>query len=285
MATRSEPLDSRIRVVTPENIAFEYRVAGPFWRLPAYLIDLAIRLAAFASITTVAALAFGFAGLFGMAFLVMLLLWFVLAWFYGGLFETFWNGQTPGKRVMQLRVIRTDGRPINALQAILRNILRVVDALPAFVRTAELVYPTYLLGLVVAACSSRYQRLGDLACGTMVVIEERARIRGVERFDEATDQAVDALAAAVPASWTASRSLARALSQYVERRKYFGRERRKEIARHVGNVLVERLRLPADTNHDVLLCTLYRRTFLDDDQSDTPNDLLRKPTELEPVPH
>ena len=54
----------------------------------------------------------------------------MLFWFYGGLFETFWNGQTPGKRLLGIRVITLDGQPINALQAILRNVLRIVDAQP-----------------------------------------------------------------------------------------------------------------------------------------------------------
>ncbi len=69
-------------------------------------------------------------GLEGLGFAVWLLLAFVISWFYFGLFETFWNGQTPGKRLFGLRVLRTDGRPINAMQAILRNVLRAVDAMP-----------------------------------------------------------------------------------------------------------------------------------------------------------
>ena len=61
---------------------------------------------------------------------IWLLLAFAVSWFYFGLFETFWNGQTPGKRMMGLRVLSVTGQPINAMQAILRNILRAVDAMP-----------------------------------------------------------------------------------------------------------------------------------------------------------
>ena len=55
---------------------------------------------------------------------------FVLEWFYGGIFETYMNGQTPGKWVMGIRVLTVDGQPINGLQAVLRNILRTVDLYP-----------------------------------------------------------------------------------------------------------------------------------------------------------
>ena len=54
----------------------------------------------------------------------------MLSWFYVGLFEALWNGQTPGKRLMGIRVVSVEGQPITPFQAILRNILRVVDAQP-----------------------------------------------------------------------------------------------------------------------------------------------------------
>ena len=72
----------------------------------------------------------GIAGVGGLGIGVFLVCWFVLSWFYGGLFETFWNGQTPGKRLFGLRVLTVDGTPINAMQAVLRNVLRDVDAMP-----------------------------------------------------------------------------------------------------------------------------------------------------------
>jgi uncharacterized RDD family membrane protein YckC len=253
-----EQLDSRIRVVTPENIAFEYRLAGPFWRLPAYFLDLLIRLAIFGILFLCALLLFGSLGTFGVGILILFMGWLVLAWFYGGLFEAFWNGQTPGKRVMQLRVISRDGRPVSGLQAVLRNILRVVDALPAYVIAAEFVVPTYLVGLISAACGSRYQRLGDLVCGTIVVIEERPRMRGVERLDEPE---IDAVSALLPAAWVPDRSLSNAVSKYVDRRKFFGPARRAEIARHVGSLLVKKLALPSETSYDALLCAAYQRSF------------------------
>src|SRR5271169_3597072 len=129
MAQQSKQLDSRIEIVTPENIAFKYHVAGPFRRSVALLIDMLIQVGAFIALVMVA-LFFGLTGLGGIGVAVGLVIWFCVHWFYGGLFETFWNGQTPGKRVMRLRVVSIEGQPITAMQAVTRNVLRFVDALP-----------------------------------------------------------------------------------------------------------------------------------------------------------
>lgn len=83
------------------------------------------------------------------------------------LFEWLWNGQTPGKRLLKLRVIREDGRPLTLWEAIARNLLRIGDAVPGFI------IPVYSVGLIVIFLSSRDQRLGDVFAGT-VVIRERA---------------------------------------------------------------------------------------------------------------
>src|SRR5487761_1447235 len=122
------PIDTRIEIVTPENIAFQYRVAGPFRRLPAYLIDVAIRVTVSFLVWIVLAFGFGVLGQVGIGFGLGLVAWVVLDWFYGGLFETYWNGQTPGKRMMRIRVVSDEGQPINGVQAVLRNFLRSVDA-------------------------------------------------------------------------------------------------------------------------------------------------------------
>jgi len=82
-------------------------------------------------------------------------------------FEWLWNGQTPGKRLLKLRVIRADGRPLTLWEAIARNLLRICDAVPGFV------IPVYSIGLIVIFLSSRDQRVGDIFAGT-VVIRERS---------------------------------------------------------------------------------------------------------------
>jgi len=82
-------------------------------------------------------------------------------------FEWFWSGQTPGKKLMKLRVIREDGRPITLWEAVARNLLRIFDAIPGFV------IPIYSVGLIAIFVSRRDQRVGDLFAGT-VVIRERS---------------------------------------------------------------------------------------------------------------
>jgi uncharacterized RDD family membrane protein YckC len=96
---------------------------------------------------------------------IMLLVIFLLFTGYFILFEWLWNGQTPGKRLLKLRVIRDDGRPITLWEAIARNLLRIFDAIPGFV------IPIYSVGLIVIFLSSRDQRVGDIFAGTVVIRE------------------------------------------------------------------------------------------------------------------
>jgi uncharacterized RDD family membrane protein YckC len=272
MAADSAQIDTRIAVITPENIAFEYRVAGPFRRLPAYAIDVLIRFVVLAIAFVLLLLFFAVVemqGIYselgdllqGLGIGALLVLFFVIDWFYGGLFEVFLNGQTPGKRMMGIRVVTVEGQPINAVQAILRNILRAVDALPAAIPT---MYPGWLMssfqvGLFSAACNSRFQRLGDMAAGTMVVVEDRNPHWGVPRV---TAPEAIRLAAQIPGSFDVSRTLARTLAAYMGRRANLPPRRRAEIAAHLGEPLLVKFQLPAETSHDMLLCGLYYRTFI-----------------------
>ncbi len=256
-------LDSRIGISTPENIAFEYRVAGPWARLPAYLVDLLIRIVAVIVVWLVGMIFFSFLDLMAIGWFLGLLAWFLAQWFYGGLFEAYRNGQTPGKQVFGLRVLRIDGRPVTPIQAILRNLLQMVDMMPwaivpGFFGELDLVFPTFLAALVPMMLTQRHQRLGDLVCGTMVVVEERIP---VARLDAVDQEGLAQLMELLPANFQPSRSLARAVSHYMARRRYFGPARRQEIARHVGEVLAAKLNLPANINHDLLLSAVYARSF------------------------
>jgi uncharacterized RDD family membrane protein YckC len=258
MAAKHGQLDTTVEIVTPENIAFRYQVAGPFRRLPAYLIDLVIRVAAAIAAMVGMLLVFGVAGMPDLGLGATMVIWFFLSAFYGGVFEAYWNGQTPGKRAMQIRVISVDGQPINGLQAVLRNILRAIDIQPGLF---------YMVGLLTAMMNNRFQRLGDLACGTMVVIEEPRWFHGLVRIAE--PEALR-LASLVPVDFQPSRPLARALATYVQRRPYFAWVRRIEIARHLGEPLRDRFGLPEETDLDQLLCGIYHRTFITDRNGDSP---------------
>jgi uncharacterized RDD family membrane protein YckC len=174
----------RHQVITTEKVPFNYRVAGLGSRFLAWMVDLGFVLilwlmgALFGSVLEMARGGLGQAVIF---------LWgFVLTWGYFLLFEWLWQGQTPGKRLMGIRVIQWSGTAINFYQAAVRTVLRVADALP-------LPHPIAvgLLGFLTASCNRENRRLGDLAAGTLVVhVEQRPRpIRALQGARAETDRA------------------------------------------------------------------------------------------------
>jgi len=154
-------LDTLQQVELAEGMGIRLRMAGPMLRIVAYLMDLLIRGVAVVAIgigLTIAGFAIGPQVTSGLGLLV----WFLLDWFYPVLFEAGKRGATPGKRMMGLRVVQATGSPITWGQAIIRNFLRAVDAMPL---------PTYGFAIVSCLATKRFQRLGDLAAGTVVVYD------------------------------------------------------------------------------------------------------------------
>jgi uncharacterized RDD family membrane protein YckC len=96
---------------------------------------------------------------------LLVIIVFLIQSTYFAFFEWLWNGQTPGKRWLKLRVIREDGRPITFWEAAVRNLLRLFDMMPGIF---------YSIGLVSVFISERDQRVGDLFAGTVVVREREA---------------------------------------------------------------------------------------------------------------
>jgi uncharacterized RDD family membrane protein YckC len=94
------------------------------------------------------------------AFAIFLIIIFLLFWGYFTLFEAFWNGRTPGKRVARIRVIQRSGRAIGLIESMTRNLVRYVDMQP---------FPIYAVGVIAIFASRQHQRLGDMAAGTLVV--------------------------------------------------------------------------------------------------------------------
>ncbi len=92
---------------------------------------------------------------------LFLLLIFGFQWGYFNFFEWTWNGQTPGKRLLHLRVIKADGTPVGWSDVFLRNISRPLDTFG----------PMGLIGLVMIFFSRRAQRPGDIMAGTLVIHE------------------------------------------------------------------------------------------------------------------
>jgi uncharacterized RDD family membrane protein YckC len=148
-------LDTSYRVEIPGGINLEAQVVGPIPRFFAFAIDLGIR-GIIIFIISLLSIPFGNFGLGGGFFLIFL---FVIEWLYPVLFEVYARGQTPGKKLLKISVINDDLSPVTLGTSMVRNLLRTVDFLPLF----------YLAGLVTMLSNSRFQRLGDLAAGTLVI--------------------------------------------------------------------------------------------------------------------
>jgi len=166
--------DETLSIDTPENVIFGYRVAGIGSRFLAALVDttliILLQLVANIGVFLVARFVFNFSfsgDETGLAWLLAIfgLIAFGFLWGYYIFFEMVWNGQSPGKRWVGLRVMRLDGTPVTLTESIIRNLVRLVDFLPAY----------YGVGVVAMFISSQSRRLGDLAAGT-VVVHDRAAV-------------------------------------------------------------------------------------------------------------
>ncbi|MEM6991893.1 MAG: RDD family protein [Myxococcota bacterium] len=160
------PLDTTASIETPEHVRFELRVAGPARRGLAYGIDLLVRALVVAVVVTSLITSGASPALEELGSGVVFLFVFVLDWGYFVLSETLMNGQSFGKRLFKLRVVKEGGHPSTFLASVLRNLLRGVDLLPT------VAVPTYFVGAVVMSFDGRFRRLGDLVAGTIVVVEE-----------------------------------------------------------------------------------------------------------------
>jgi len=156
-------LDTVHQVETPEGVDLDLRVAGPPVRFVAWLLDWLVRLVA-AFVIAIPLFMFGGFGL-GAFLLVM----FVLEELYPILFEVLSNGSTPGKKALGLHVVHADGTPVGWVSSVLRNLLRTADLLPT----------VYAFGLISMLFTKSFQRLGDLAAGTLVVYRDEARSKEV----------------------------------------------------------------------------------------------------------
>ena len=146
-------LDTLYHVSTPEGISLRLSPAGPVPRILAWSIDILIRLV----ITAVMFASLAVFGKTGMG--IALILSFLLEWFYPVYFELYKNGQTPGKKNFNLYVTMENASPITPGASIIRNLLRFVDFLPFL----------YGFGIISMLLTKRFQRLGDLVAGTVVL--------------------------------------------------------------------------------------------------------------------
>jgi uncharacterized RDD family membrane protein YckC len=228
-------VDNRVWFDAPEHVSFSATLAGPASRAGATLVDAVLRglllLVGFA-VAAVSGVAIGESGV-GLG--IGLLLWFVLEWGYHVFFEVLFAGRSPGKMVFGLRVVREGGYPVGFAESLVRNLLRGADALPV----------GYLLGAVVASFDPRMRRLGDMAAGTLVVVDRRDTQRdaavGVE---PPTDHEL----AAIPPRVRLSLEERRAVGSLLRRSALLQRARRAELAELLAPAVARRhgVEPPAD---------------------------------------
>ena len=231
-------MDRTIDVRTPESIAFSYELAGLGSRFLALAVDQAIQLATLLAI---------FAGIIlagtrvtgrqtqavmsekaaeSVAIAIIVVIVFAVLFGYFIVFEAVWNGQTPGKKLLGIRVVRDGGYPIDFGASLIRNLIRVGEQLIGY----------YILAAISAVISPENKRLGDLAAGTIVVRDARLTApRSVIQHEDEPNYA--------PTTYLTGdeRTL---IKRFMERREALSLDRRKELAAQLAARV--RDRVPAD---------------------------------------
>lgn len=156
----------KLTIETPEQTDLEFPLAGIGSRFLAIAADTAIQAGVSFLLFLLAAvtgLGFGFWGKLPLQWAIALVILAIFAIYAGyfAFFEAVWNGQTPGKRFAQIRVMKDDGRPISVYDAVTRNLLRAIDSLPF----------AYGIAVISVILSKKNKRLGDFVAGTVVVHE------------------------------------------------------------------------------------------------------------------
>ncbi len=214
---------------TPEGVDFQFVIAGPGTRAWAWLIDMLLKF----GILAVVGIILTFFGLISSASEnvvqgAMLIYGFLMEWFYGGLFEWWMNGQTPGKKSAGLRVVRTNGTPVDIKSAIGRNFLRTADMLPLF----------YTCGLISMLMTRRMQRLGDLVFDTMVIDERR---EWISRTGGLTANIEPLLRSECPRRFNVPERTLAVIERLFESDRIISDARREEISRPLSESLRRRL--------------------------------------------
>ncbi len=175
-------MERTVDVATGESVAFSYELAGVGSRFLAVFIDLTIQVAVLIGAVLIFAWIgsslpgakipaappqlqkFAAAIVQGLFYVAIFMLFFG----YFILFEWLWQGRTPGKRLLGIRVVRDGGFTVDLISSMIRNVVRILEAALGF----------YAISAISALLSAQNRRLGDFAAGTLVVRDqpyERAR--------------------------------------------------------------------------------------------------------------
>ncbi len=255
-------MDEHVLIETPEHIELRFELAGLGTRFVAVLIDhlLQVSVIVLVGLTlSVTALGQDFAPRFKQgiiwAIAVAVILIFIALWGYFAIFEAAWNGQTPGKRATGIRVVRDDGTPIAFIDAMIRNLVRIVDFLPGY----------YTIGIIALFISPQNKRLGDYAAGTIVIKERTAPIPEMPQPDGQTSN--EDLSPGNPQLIAMLRNVAGRLTpqelqmaqRYLERRSELDPQARTELARKIALPLIQKLSLEGlSASYDEVLEAIAR---------------------------
>jgi len=211
---RPPSLEQQVDIETPEQVVFSYTIAGIGTRATAAIYDYLIIAIAFVFVAIVGA-AIGISdGEGSWAIALLILFGFALNWGYFVFFEAAWDGQTPGKRQLGIRVVQDGGYSVSFGASAARNLARAIDILPGM----------YAVGILAAILSKTGKRLGDMLAGTIVVQERIVHIAPVVSTGVG--------AAAQPAPLTAALTDREydVLERYIARRNSLDPDRRRAIA-------------------------------------------------------
>lgn len=239
-------LDDELVIETPERVELHYVLANVGNRFLAAAIDHLIQTIAIVVIVIAAGTLsdwqiFASMGVWTAALTVLAV--FAVYWGYFVVFETLWSGQTPGKRMMRLRVVREDGRPVRFFEVFVRNLLRVaIDVQPL---------PSYAVGVVSIIFSARSKRVGDFVAGTVVVKEratEAPSLNEIIKISEIEQQRLDRRGPAPFAADTRllSEQELRAVKTFLKRRFELQEPNRTALAARIAQPISAKLGVRAD---------------------------------------
>ncbi|MBR6026290.1 MAG: RDD family protein [Neisseriaceae bacterium] len=210
-------LDTLYTVRTPEVTDINLRPAGVVSRARAFVVDFIIRVLLVIAVSWALLSIMFVTGDIGRKVVegIWFIFVFIIYWLYPVLFETFWKGQTPGKKLLRLRVVQDNGSPITFSASLIRNLLRVVDVLPF----------SYAGGMVCMFLNPQFKRCGDIVSGSMVVYVVQSQYK--------VDRRILANVTAINPPITLSKNERVAIMLFVERLPRLPPERAQELANHL----------------------------------------------------
>jgi uncharacterized RDD family membrane protein YckC len=253
-------LDDELVIETPERVELHYVLANVGNRFLAAAIDHLIQAGLMLAVFILAGAATDwklFASMGAWAAGLSVLAGFAIYWGYFVVFETLWSGQTPGKRMMRLRVVREDGRPVRFFEVFVRNLLRLaLDFQPI---------PSYAIGVISIIFSARSKRVGDFVAGTVVVKEratEAPSLAEIINISNIEQQRIDRAGAPPFSADTRSLTAAelRAIEVFLKRRFELTEVNRLSLAARIAQPIAFRLGInAAGLSHEALLEELERQ--------------------------